>query len=198
MGNKYVKEDETFNTSRNGVVPKPSAAEVTAGKYLKADGTWATPSGGGGGSSTLAGLDDVALSNPSNGQVLKYNSTSSKWENANESGGSSYAYSTTEHVIGTWIDGKPVYEKTIDCGYLPNHATKSINHNISNLKRVIAHWGGAMNSSGVYLPLPKVSPSGLEYLVDIAVTDTIINIDTGNDRSGYYAYVTLQYTKTTD
>lgn len=43
--------------------------------------------GGGGGSSSLAGLSDVNLSSPSNNQVLKYNSTSQKWENQNESGG---------------------------------------------------------------------------------------------------------------
>lgn len=43
--------------------------------------------GGGGGSSTFAGLDDVDFSNLQNGQVPKYNSTTQKWENANESGG---------------------------------------------------------------------------------------------------------------
>lgn len=43
--------------------------------------------GGGGGSSTFAGLDDVSFSNLQDGQVPKYNSTTQKWENANESGG---------------------------------------------------------------------------------------------------------------
>lgn len=56
--------------------------------------------GGGGGSSTLSGLTDVNISSPSNGQVLKYNSTSSKWVNAAESGGSSYT-----DVTGTLIAG---------------------------------------------------------------------------------------------
>lgn len=36
---------------------------------------------------SLTGLTDTNISSPSNGQVLKYNSTSQKWENANESGG---------------------------------------------------------------------------------------------------------------
>ena len=43
--------------------------------------------GGGGGSSTFAGLDDVSFNNIQNGQVPKYNSTTQKWENADESGG---------------------------------------------------------------------------------------------------------------
>ena len=37
---------------------------------------------GGGGSSTLAGLNDVAISSAANGQVLTYDSTTSKWKNA--------------------------------------------------------------------------------------------------------------------
>lgn len=51
------------------------------GKYRTSEG------GGGGGSSTFAGLDDVDFSNLQNGQVPKYNSTTQKWENADESGG---------------------------------------------------------------------------------------------------------------
>lgn len=38
--------------------------------------------------STLDELHNTNITNPSNGQVLKYNGTRSKWENANESGGS--------------------------------------------------------------------------------------------------------------
>lgn len=44
---------------------------------------------GGGGSSTLAGLSDVALSSPTDGQALVYDATSSKWVNASGGGGSS-------------------------------------------------------------------------------------------------------------
>lgn len=43
--------------------------------------------GGGGGSSNFADLDDVSFDNIQNGQVPKYNSTTQKWENANEAGG---------------------------------------------------------------------------------------------------------------
>lgn len=52
MGHEYVKEGETFNTSRNGTVPKPTAQEVSDGKVLSADGTWVD--GG--------GADDIGLS----------------------------------------------------------------------------------------------------------------------------------------
>ena len=48
----------------------------------------------------LNDLDDVALSNVQNGQILKYNSTTQKFENANESGGGSGGH-TVENPSGT-------------------------------------------------------------------------------------------------
>jgi hypothetical protein len=35
-----------------GLVPNPGAGDASAGKFLKADGTWAVPAGGGGGTTT--------------------------------------------------------------------------------------------------------------------------------------------------
>ena len=52
MGNKYIKEDETFSTLQNGLVPKPTAAQVSDNKVLRADGSWVAQSGGGGGGGT--------------------------------------------------------------------------------------------------------------------------------------------------
>lgn len=43
--------------------------------------------GGGGGSSTLSGLTDVDISNPTDGQTLVYNATAQKWENGAGGGG---------------------------------------------------------------------------------------------------------------
>lgn len=45
--------------------------------------------GGGGGASALPGLSDVALSSPTNNQVLTYNSGTLKWVNANAAAGGS-------------------------------------------------------------------------------------------------------------
>lgn len=54
--------------------------------------------GGGGGSSTLSGLTDVDISNPSNGQTLVYNSTSGKWENGAGGGGVLVVQVSNDHV----------------------------------------------------------------------------------------------------
>lgn len=64
--------------------------------YVKISGAWSEIETGGTGATDLDDLSDVALSSPSNGQVLKYNSTTGKWENANESGGGTSAYFVIE------------------------------------------------------------------------------------------------------
>ena len=68
--------------------------------------------GGGGGAVALSDLTDTNILNPSNGQVLGYNSTSGKWENMTSGGsGTSYAglgigkkTSVSANVIDTDID----------------------------------------------------------------------------------------------
>lgn len=86
MGHKYIKEDDTFSTSRNGTVPKPTQQDVSDDKVLHADGSWGD-GGGSGGSSTLDGLDDVDISSLSDGQGLFYDSTEQKWKNADPPSG---------------------------------------------------------------------------------------------------------------
>lgn len=87
----YQNETEVFGGATSladgtvGNVPAPAIADKD--KFLKGDGTWATPSGGGGGSSTLAGLTDVNISSPTNGQALVYDATNQEWVNGTVSGG---------------------------------------------------------------------------------------------------------------
>jgi len=54
--------------------------------------------GGGGGSSTLAGLNDVNISSPTDGQLLGYNGTSHKWENVNGGGSGSSTFAGLNDV----------------------------------------------------------------------------------------------------
>src|SRR5204862_1733802 len=65
-----------------GVVPAPAAGDAAAGKVLGAGGNWIVPAvGGGGGSTSLAGLSDVEVLSPSNGSLLQYRATDGKWHN---------------------------------------------------------------------------------------------------------------------
>lgn len=75
-GSATVQE---ISTSRIPLFGSTIGGTPSATTFLRGDGSWATPSGGGG---SLASLTDVQLGTLSNGQVLQYNSTSTKWENA--------------------------------------------------------------------------------------------------------------------
>ena len=72
--------------------------KVGSGLSVTQDGTLSA-NGGGGGASELNDLDDVAVSNPSSGQVLKYNATTSKFENSAE-GGSYVLPPATQNTLG--------------------------------------------------------------------------------------------------
>lgn len=63
----------------------------------------------------LDNIADVDVSSPTNGQVLKYNSTSGMWENANESGGgSSYTAGDGVDITNNVISTKQSEEGDID------------------------------------------------------------------------------------
>ena len=108
-------------------------------------------------------------------------------------------YSTDEKMIGQWIDGKPLYQKTIDCGALPNAASKEVAHNISNISNIVSCVGQAFDSSGASIPLPFQNVDTASQGVSIYANITIVKLITGIDRSSLAnSYVTLCYTKTTD
>ena len=111
-------------------------------------------------------------------------------------GDASLSYSTTEHEIGTWIDGSTVYEKTVSLGALPNVTDASVNHNISDLGTVIQIFGFA-NSSTTNLPLPYVNADDIRNTIQVEVRPATVWINVKSDFSAFTGYVTLRYTKST-
>lgn len=107
-------------------------------------------------------------------------------------------YSTSEQVIGTWIDGKPLYRKTINIGNLPNTTTKDYPTGLSNI--FVIKIDGFCTDGTQMFPMNNANPSSINYQIQLwfAYGDSVIKVQTGSDRSGYIGYVTLEYTKTTD
>ena len=98
-----------------------------------------------------------------------------------------FAYSTEEQIVGSWIDGKPLYQKTIDCGALPNAGSKSIAHGISNLKRIINFYGYAYRQTdSTFIVLPHVQ-NNLSALVWLSGNMT--NITIADERSENYSFI---------
>lgn len=67
-----------------GLVPSPAAGDED--KFLKGDGTWGVVSAG---SASLAGLTDVDLNSPTDGQALVYDAANQEWVNG-EAGNADY------------------------------------------------------------------------------------------------------------
>ena len=112
-------------------------------------------------------------------------------------------YSTDEKVVGVWTDGKPVYQKTVACGTLPASTVSSTAHGIKNLDKVVGLSGTAVGNSTVShmcISLPFVSEEVANKNIRLRVnlTDVLISTAIDNYASYFTAYVTIQYTKTTD
>lgn len=107
-------------------------------------------------------------------------------------------YSTSEKIIGTWIDGKTLYQKTINFGTGPNATTKTVNHGISGLNKVVGISSIAdMGSGSSYL---SIQVDGTFYNADstnmyITCDKTNITVITTYDATNVSIYVTLKYTK---
>ena len=111
-------------------------------------------------------------------------------------------YSTTEQVVGTWIDGKKLYCKVINLGNLPNATSKDVALGITNLNYVVMIQGYAIVPEGSTLyciPLPNVNASQAIYNIGLSVniTANTIRVYTGTNRAISSGWVVIWYTKTT-
>ena len=102
-------------------------------------------------------------------------------------------YSTDEMVVGTWIDGRPIYRKVFSGTTLTNNARLTTEGNIS---RLISFGGGyIMQTAGIVLPaaiFPNTSYFYLYVETDANITARVVGFSLTE-----YAIV-CEYTKTTD
>ena len=94
--------------------------------------------------------------------------------------------------------GNPVYVKLVDCGALPNSASKSISISDDTTVRCFDVLTGT-NSSGMVLPTACFGGLNLNREVAITANSNSIYIVTNFDGSSYTkTYVLVKYYKTTD
>jgi hypothetical protein len=106
-------------------------------------------------------------------------------------------YSTEEKVVGKWIDGKPIYQKTLT-GTFTSSANQSIPHGIANFEQAINVFGYLeSSSSNVDYNIPIGFYNGTQYFgVFFDSTNLQARIQTVYYGRSYN--ITVQYTKTTD
>ena len=161
--------------------------------------------------STTSTTCAMVSSRPTNTSVLYCIATKDIYVDAR------YDYSTDEKVVGTWIDGKPIYQKTVVVD-LSNIAQPAADRTFTNLATLPQQIDKAFMlngfiefiSSGAYRALPTSGVTGTDmyYLVNLNKTATgqwyinVLNNGTTWFRSALgtdaNAYFTIQYTKTTD
>ena len=156
---------------------------------------------------------DLKLTTPRNGNnsfirylTLQYTKTtdvagSGNW---NTDGVPTVHYSTSEQVIGTWVDGKPLYEKTIvknnvDMGNNGGNLT-SIPHGVSDLKECVKLEMACPKLN--YITTSDITSSGGSVIATFRVDTANVFCSGGNNYFGgtadRYWYITIRYTKTTD
>lgn len=142
-------------------------------------------------------MANVNLIDSSTIRVVQNSNNISLKSNANE-------YSTTETVIGTWINGKPLYRKIISVLVAANTTSNTplsdegINNPdiiIINTGKSVSHYninvvGGAYNNPNYY---STTTDFGNVY-VDGNKSLNIVNRSSGQRQY----YICLEYTKTTD
>lgn len=108
-------------------------------------------------------------------------------------------YSTEEKIIGTWIDGKPIYQKTIVLEDTGDTTTKSVSFTELSIDTIlyttawkvcdgytilIPYTESVYGGGAHYIQISKPTLTGLQFVKDAAIIWV-----------GTY-YLTLQYTKT--
>jgi len=108
-------------------------------------------------------------------------------------------YSTDEKVVGVWIDGRPVYQKTVNFGAGPNATTKRVAHNISNMNRVCSFVCiGTDGNTFWTLNWPPIGSGSSAFAATTSVDKTNVTIQSNGDSTSENYLFTIQYTKTTD
>ena len=106
-------------------------------------------------------------------------------------------YSAEERIVGTWIDGKPIYQKTIQTNMPTTTTSTNYAHNISSIDQIISIDGGAWNGTTL-LPV-NLSPTTSGGQLRVSADKTNITVQFGTAPSNTYnGYWTVKYTKTTD
>lgn len=104
-------------------------------------------------------------------------------------------YSLAEQVIGTWIDGKPLYRKTIPFTTGTSYAQwQQYPHGIPNIKHIMVTSPTYLNDGEQNLLVP-------DQHTQVGANSTYIKYVIATEGSGYGnkpIWVTVEYTKTTD
>ena len=108
-------------------------------------------------------------------------------------------YSENEQVVGTWIDGSTLYEKTVyNAG--GTYGEINIQHGVSNLGRIVYAEGVCSDSDATpynYYPFSRISGDGNNIGISVTTASIVgVYIPSAFQQRIVDIYVTIRYTKT--
>ena len=110
-------------------------------------------------------------------------------------------YLTDEQSIGKWIDGKPLYRKTISLAINKSGVFLLFAHNIQNIQDIADATCIFKRNTGDFYVINRTNPTtstayiGLTYINKTNIALTIASVFSTQITN---AFVTIEYTKTTD
>ena len=115
-------------------------------------------------------------------------------------------YSNEEKVVGTWINGKPIYRKVLSFSKGDfTYNTMHINHNIQNIDVIVTQKCNWYDSAAErWRAIPSNYYGTLDWATQLGTSSSQISFELGDSAltrirdSATQIYVTLEYTKTTD
>lgn len=132
---------------------------------------------------------------------MSYNiKTENGWEKVAGNAPIKDNYSTEEQVIGTWIDGKPLYRKVFDVGNFTNGSEinyKDVTLDIENIDKIFIDKIFASDGT-VTVACPYVDNTTTGYMNIFMVNKNTARVACGSNRSSFKGTLILNYTKTTD
>ena len=105
---------------------------------------------------------------------------------------------SNEVLTGETFAGKPVYQRLVDTGALPNNTSKTINTGITNTDYFWIDPTYSMAiSGGAEYPLPYVDPANIANSIGVRIiaNGQSIIVSTHADWSTYAGFVAVKYTK---
>ena len=122
-------------------------------------------------------------------------------------GGSLLNFGLEEQVVGTWIDGRPIYQKTITGYDIISTTNKSVlvSDNIDIMIKPVFGYLKYINANDSSIDISEIPYHCFDtsYIINANLKNGYINIEKGssinaNNYSSVIATMTFQYTKTTD
>ena len=108
-------------------------------------------------------------------------------------------YSTSEvNTNTTWIDGKTIYQITLNFGTLPNNSSKNVQMPIGTTKVILFSGYSYAPDIVTIVPIPFLHTSSVSSQITCSYTPSTRNLSvtTGSDRTAFTeTYLTVRYIK---